>query len=44
MTVILCNLQGKLNTTKDVLYSTFKSFHLNNTQQEETEAVTLAET
>lgn len=43
MTIILWNLQGKLNTMKDVLYGTFKSFNLNNTQQEETETVTLAE-
>lgn len=44
MTIILCNLQGELNTMKKVLCSTFKSFNLNNTQQEETDSVTLAET
>lgn len=44
MTIILCNLQGKLNTMKDVLYGAFKSFNLNNTQQEETDSVTGAET
>lgn len=43
MTIILWNLQGKLNTMKDVLYGAFKNFNLNNTQQEETESVTLAE-
>lgn len=34
ITIILCNLQGKLNTMKNVLHSTFKSMNLNNTQQE----------